>query len=269
MIPCMKIKASAVVLALCCTLPAEEPVELKWHLAKGDRFGMEISSEAHQEHNETENNYESTRTLRLSAVMEVVEAEGGAAKVEIRVHRTTGKSRVKEEEVEDTDLGTEASDWEKPLRGSISERGLLEIDATDLMEAMQDTELPLFDVLLACFPQLPENAVKPKEPWAGAGTPMGETWQVVSVKKTPSILCAFMEGTAKSESKVKVQDEKKEATQTGRASLKAEFDLKAGFLKSIESRFTMETRLPSKGKPLDLATTARTVTLSKLEPAKK
>lgn len=148
MLAAMKIKASAVVLALCGTLLAEGPVELKWPLAKGDRFGMEISSEAHQEHNETENNYESTRTLRLSAVMEVVEAEGGAAKVEIRVHRTTGKSRVKEEEVEDTDL-------------------------------------------------------------------------------------------------------------------------KAGFLKSIESRFTMETRLPSKGKPLDLATTARTVTLSKLEPAKK
>ena len=256
-------------LVLFAVARAEEPVELKWHLAKGDRFSLEIASEAHQEHNETENNTEATRTLRLSAVMEVVEAAGGEAKVEVKILRTTGKSRFKDTEVEDTDLGTEASDWKKPLKGTISKRGSLTIDAADLVDGVTDTEVPLFDAFNDPFPLLPENEVKTKETWAGRGDEMNETWQVASVKKASAVVTAFLEGSANSEEKVKLEDGKKEGTRTMKGAMKAEFEVTAGYLKIADTRFVMEIRTPSKGKPLDLATLNRTVTVKKLEPAKK
>jgi hypothetical protein len=88
---------------------AQESVELKWKLEAGDRFSVESSAETVQEHDETEDRAETKRTFTLSAVMEVAEAAGGEARVELRILRTDGKQRIQDViDAEEIGLGTEA-----------------------------------------------------------------------------------------------------------------------------------------------------------------
>lgn len=257
-------------LALAISAAAEEPVELKWKIEKGDRFGLEISMETTREHKEAEGNYDVKETFRVFATMDVVEAEGGEAKVEIRIHRTDGKRRESDAGfVEDVNLGTEAQDWKDPIKATLTGRGSLDFDAKSLMDALADKEVPILAALTALFPLLPEAAVQAKEPWPGAAAAMAESWQLASVKKASGVETATLVGEAKAEGKEPVEDGKKEATRTHRGAMTAEFDLTAGFLKSTQSRFTMEVRVPGKGKPRDAATATRTATLKKLPREKK
>ena len=243
---------------------AEEAVELKWTLAKGDRFGIEVALEAASEIRDPDGKYETTRTIKLSAVMEVLETGEDGSKVEIRILRTSGKSRVVDGEIEDTPLDSEARDW-TPLSATLSKRGELEID---IQGFMQQPEILIADCLMGLFPPLPDRAVKAKDTWPGLDTKNEEKIQLAAVARKSGKVEATITGSASSEAKVPTADGQKAEVQTTKSTSSAVFDATDGSLRSVALQMSAERREETKHKPSQTQSLRRTVTVTRIKPGK-
>lgn len=244
---------------------AEEPFELKWKLAKGDRFAIEISLDAATEMRDEDGTYETTKTFRLSGVLEVTEAGDDGAKVELRIGRTTGKMRSKESgDVEDTPLNTEASDWTEAGKGQLTKRGNCEFDFKPFMTD-KPAAAAVIEALNALFPELPETTPKLKEPWPGRDTANGETLQLTALSRKS----ATIEGKFANEQKRPAQGGQKAQTSAMKGTIKCEFDVAGGAVTTSEAQMTAETRVEGRGKPDTTQSWRRTVVVKRLPAEKK
>ncbi|MBI2923636.1 MAG: hypothetical protein HYY18_21480 [Planctomycetes bacterium] len=258
------LKRISVALILASTACAEEPVEMKWSLAKGDKFALEVSLDAASETRDADGKYETTRTMKLSAVMEVMEAGEDGAEVEIRIQRTSGKMRDIDGEIEDTPLDSEARDW-TPIAATVTKGGELKIDLKTLM---QTSEIMIADCLMGLFPPLPDHAVKSKDTWPGLDTANSEKLQVASFARKSGKVEATIEGAAGSEEKVPAEGERKAGIRKIQGTSKAVFDATDGCLRSVSLQMSSEAREETKHKPFQTQSLRRTATVTRIKPGK-
>jgi len=243
---------------------AEDAVELKWTIAEGDRFALEVSLDASSETRDPDGAWETTRTLKLSATLEVVETGADDARVELRILRTSGRSRFKDGDIEDTPLDSEARDW-RPIAATLTKSGELRID---LLALAQNPKVVIADSLMQLFPPLPGGAVARKATWPGLDTANVETLSLAGVSRKAGRVEAAVEGRSGSEEKIPAAAGEKAGTRTTQGTSTCVFDVTDGSLRSALVQLTTERRVQGKQKPVQTQTWRRTVTVARLKSGK-
>ncbi len=225
---------------------ADAPIDLAWKLAQGDRFTVAIDVSSRASGGWTGVAFETTKSARLEGEVVVTELGTDRAKVTLELsravlHLVAGTFEL-DRELGATDLAG------KPIRGSLTSRGLLELDWGPAKKVLgKDVDrLRLEPLLAGLVGELPKKPVTFAEQWFVLGQgDLSLVQLVLEVTKVDGAREVRVSGQARAAKKtVRIGNVDADVTVEGAAS--ATFDAERRHTRVWQDSYVVIAKVPQK-----------------------